>query len=86
MKGSDFTFDCVYFLCHKYHKINFKRGGSYTESPDWIKANKKKINLINKKDDIGFKYVLTVALNYEKKTGKEWQKLNMLYINIIGKE
>ena len=86
MRGSDFTFDCVYLLYHKCDKINFKGGGLYTESPDWIKTSKKKINPINKKDDIGFKYVVTVALNYEKKTRKEWQKLNMLYIDITGKE
>ena len=26
MKVSDFIFDCVNLLCHKCHKINFKRG------------------------------------------------------------
>ena len=25
MKGSDFIFDCAHLLCHKCHKINFKR-------------------------------------------------------------
>ena len=29
IKGSDFTFDSFHLLYHKYHKINFKRGGSY---------------------------------------------------------
>ena len=42
MKGSYFYFDCVSLLhnvslLHKCHKINFKRGGSHIDSPDWIK-------------------------------------------------
>ena len=24
MGGSDFSFDCVYLMCYKLHKINFK--------------------------------------------------------------
>ena len=30
-------------------KENFKRGGSYIDSPDWIKNKRATINLINKK-------------------------------------
>ena len=37
MRGSDFIFDSVQLLYYKYHNINFKRGGSYINSPDWIK-------------------------------------------------
>ena len=37
VKGSDFAFDCANLLYHKYHKISFILGGSYLESPDWIK-------------------------------------------------
>ena len=40
MKGSDFTFDCVDLLYYKCHKINFKRGGSCIDTPDWIKTKK----------------------------------------------
>ena len=39
-KGSDFNSDCVYLLYYKCHKINFKRGGSYIDFPDWIKNKK----------------------------------------------
>ena len=49
MRGIDFIFDCVHLYC-KCHKINFKRGGSYIHSPDWIKNKKATINLINKKN------------------------------------
>ena len=31
MRGSDFIFDFVYLLYCKYHKINFKQGGSYID-------------------------------------------------------
>ena len=42
MKGSKFAFDYVHLLYYKCRKINPKHGGSYTDSPDWIKT--KKIN------------------------------------------
>ena len=32
--GSDFIFDSVHLLYYKYHKINFKRGGSNIDSLD----------------------------------------------------
>ena len=41
MRGSDFIFDSVQLLYYKCHKINFKRGGSYIDSPDWIKRKKR---------------------------------------------
>ena len=37
MKGSDFIFDSVQILYYKCHKVNFSRGGSYIDSPDWVK-------------------------------------------------
>ena len=47
MKGSDFIFDCVHFSYYKYHKVNLNCGGSYIDSPDWIKNKKTTINQIN---------------------------------------
>ena len=42
MGGSDFIFDSVQLMYYKCHKVNFKRGGSYIDSPDWItKSNNK---------------------------------------------
>ena len=66
-------------LCYKCHKTNPNRGGSYIDSPGWIKNKKAIINPINKKDYKCFQYV-TVALNLEelKKIHKEWQKLSLL--------
>ena len=34
MRGSDFIFDSVQMMNYKCHKVNFRRGGSYIQSPD----------------------------------------------------
>ena len=65
MKESEFVFDYVHLLCYKFHKINPNCGGSYTDSPNWIKIKNVTINFINKKDNKCFQYAVTVALNYE---------------------
>ena len=64
MRGSDFIFDSVQPLYYKCHKENFKRGGSYINSPDWRKKKKAKKDPKNK-DDKCFQYVATMALNHE---------------------
>ena len=40
MRGRNFVFDSVCFLLYKCHEINIKRGGSYVDSPEWIKKKK----------------------------------------------
>ena len=50
MRGSDFIFDLVQMMYYKCHKIGFKRGGSYIDSPDWIKKKKATINPKNTDD------------------------------------
>ena len=45
--------------------MNFKRGVSYINSPDWIKNKKTTITFSNKKDNECFQYVVTVVLNHE---------------------
>ena len=37
MGESDFIFDPVQLLYYKCHKVNFRRGGSYIDSPDRMK-------------------------------------------------
>ena len=65
MKGSDFIFDSVHFLYYKCHKMNFKRGWSYIDSPESMK--KKKVTIHQKNKDYKcFQYATTVALNHEK--------------------
>ena len=65
MRGNDFFFDCIHLLCYKCHKINRNRGGSYVDSPDWMKNKKTRINSINKKDNKCFQYAVKVAQNQE---------------------
>ena len=63
MKRSDFIFDLVQLLHYKCHKVNFKRGASYIDSPNWIKKKKAKMNP-KIEDDKCFQYSATVALNF----------------------
>ena len=65
MKGSDFVFDSVDLLYYKLHKISLNRGGSYIDSPEWLKNKKSTINPKNINDDKCFQYSVTVALNHE---------------------
>ena len=64
MRGTEFIFDSVQMIQYKCHSIDFRRGGSYFDTPDWIKKKKATINPKNK-DDKCLEYVVTVALNYE---------------------
>ena len=40
MKGSELVFDYVHLLYYKCHETNPNRGGSNTDSPEWIKTKK----------------------------------------------
>ena len=44
MRGSNFIFDSVQLMYYKSRKINFRPGGSYNNSPDWVKKKKATIN------------------------------------------
>ena len=65
MRGSDFEFDGVNFLYYDFNKISLNRGGSYIESPKWLKDKKSTINPKNN-DDKYFQYAVTLALNLDK--------------------
>ena len=65
MKGSDFEFDGVSFLYYDFNKISINRGGSYIDSPQWLKNKKSTINPINN-DYQCFQYAVTLALNLDK--------------------
>ena len=68
MRGSKFIFDSVDALYYDLNKISLSRGGSYIDSPKWLKNKKATINPKNN-DDKCFQYALTVALNYEQFKG-----------------
>ena len=40
MRSSEFAINYFQLLYYKCHKINLNCGGSYTDSPDWIKIKK----------------------------------------------
>ena len=60
----DLIFDSVDALYYNLNKVSLSRGGSYIDSPEWLKNKNATINLKNN-DDKYFQYALTVALNYE---------------------
>ena len=62
MKGSDFIFNSIHLLFYKCHKINLNQGGSYIDSPDWIKNKKPIINPIRKKDNKYLQCTVAVEL------------------------
>ena len=65
MRGSEFVYDSVDVLYHNLNKVSLSRGGSYIDSPNWLKNKKATINPQNKKDYRFFQYAVTVALNHE---------------------
>ena len=65
MRGSEFEFDGVNFLYNDFNKTSINRGGSYIDSPRWLKDKKSTINPKNN-DDKCFRYAVTLALNLDK--------------------
>ena len=64
VRGSECVYDSVDVLYYNLNKVSLSRGGSYIDSPKWLKNKKATINPKNN-DDKCFQYALTVALNYE---------------------
>ena len=62
MNGSDFEFDGVNFFYYDFNKTSINRGGSYIDSPQWLKYKKSTINPKND-DDKCFQYTVTLSLN-----------------------
>ena len=65
MRGSEFVYDSVDVSYFNLNKVSLSRGGSYIDSPKWLKNKKATINPQSKKDDRYFLYAATVALNHE---------------------
>ena len=68
MKGSDFAFDGVNYLYYDLNKISISKGGSYIDSPKWLKDKKSTINPKNN-DYKCFQYAVTLALDLDKING-----------------
>ena len=78
MKKNNLTYDRVRAFYHKLHKISINRsGGSYTDSPDWIKNKKATINPKNKNDDKCMQYAISIASNH-KQIKKDPQRISKI--------
>ena len=62
IKGSDFIFNGINYLYYDLNRIAISKGGSYIESPKWLKDKKCCINQKNN-DNKCFQYAATLALN-----------------------
>ena len=65
VRGSEFEFDGVNFLYYDFNKTSINRGGSYIDSPKWLKDKKSTTNPKNN-DNKCFQYAVTLALNLDK--------------------
>ena len=64
MRGSDFEFDGINFFNYNFNKTSIYRGGSYIDSPKWLKDKKSTINPKNNNHKC-FQYAATLALNFD---------------------
>ena len=83
MKGSDFIFNGINYLYYDLNRITISKGGSYIESPKWLKDKKCTINQKNNNNKC-FQYATTFDNIILINIIKEYQKLNPLLIIIIG--
>ena len=65
MKSSDFIFNGVNYLYYDLNEVSISKGGSYIDSPKWLKNKKSTINPKNN-DNKCFQYAITLALNHDK--------------------
>ena len=64
MRGSNFEFDGINFLNYNFNKTSIYRGGSYIDSPKWLKDKKSTINPKNNHHKC-FQYAVTLALHFD---------------------
>ena len=64
-RGSDFIFNGVNYLFYDFNRVSISKGGSYIESPKWLKDKKCTVNQKNN-DNKCFQYATTLALNHDK--------------------
>ena len=76
MRGSDFVFNGINYFFYDFNRVSISKGGSYIESPKWLKDNKSTINQKNN-DNKCFQYATTLALNFEK-INKDPQRISKI--------
>ena len=67
MKGSDFVFNGINYFYYDFNGVSICKGGSYIDSPKWLKDKKSTVNQKNN-DFKCFQYATTLALNFDKVT------------------
>ena len=77
MENSYFVIESVDLLFYSLHKTRLRKGGSYIESPEWLRNKRATVNPKNKKDDKCFQYALTVALNHQN-IGRDLQRISKI--------
>ena len=64
MRGSEFEFDGINFFYYNFNKTSMYTGGTYIDSPKWLKDKKSTINP-KSNDDKCFQFAVTLALNLD---------------------
>ena len=64
MRGLESEFDGINFFYYSFNKTSINRGGTYIDSPKWLKDKKSTMNPKNN-DDKCFQYAVTLALNLD---------------------
>ena len=67
MKSSDLVFNGINDFYYDFNRVSICKGGSYIDSPKWLKDKKSTVNQKNN-DFKYFQYVTTLALNFDKVT------------------
>ena len=76
MRGSDFVFNAINYFFYDFNRVSISKGGSYIESPKWLKDKKSTINQKNN-DNKCFQYATTLELNF-KKINKDPQRISKI--------
>ena len=76
MRGSEFEFDGINFFYYNFNKMSIYTGGSYIDSPKWLKDKKSTINPKNN-DYKCFQYAATLALNLNR-INKDPQRISKI--------
>ena len=67
MRGSGFVFNGINYFYYDFNRVSISKGGSYIESPKWLKDKKSTVNQKNN-DNKCFQYATTLALNFDRVT------------------
>ena len=67
MRGSDFVFNGINYFYYNFNRVSISKGGSYIESPKWLKNKKSTVNQKNN-DYKCVQYATILALKFDKVT------------------